>query len=178
VRESPADRAGVLLDPGAAGLEEGAPRAVRVVVVVMVKRRGLGPVRGRVGPVLERPGGVGVGGGVALAETSLSTSGRRRSRRGYGWNGGPLGEAGLHRLQERAPRPVSFRASSLRMRVLVSHAVHSMRPLKCAELDGVVWFFSLRGGHRMSLKKRCHRLARNANETLFVLGSQTTRVKM
>jgi hypothetical protein len=160
VRESPADRAGVLLDPGAAGLEEGAPRAVRVVVVVMV-RRGLDPVRGRVGPVLERPGGVGVGGGVALAEASLSTTGRRSSRRGHGRNGGPLGEAGLHRLQERAPRPVSFRSPSLRMRVLVSHgareSVRNWTALCCS--------FFFEGATECPSKERCHRLvARNANE--------------
>jgi hypothetical protein len=116
MRKSPADRAGVLLDPGAAGLEEGAPGAVRVVQVV--RRRGLDPVRGRIGTVLEGSGRVR-GTVVALAEAPLSRSGRPHR------NGGPLDEAGLHGLQERAPRPVSFGSSSLRMRVLVSHGVHS-----------------------------------------------------
>lgn len=141
VGQPPPDRAGVFLDPGAAGLEEGAPRAVRVVRVC---RRGLDPVRGGVGPVLERPGGVVR---AALAEAPLPGPGRT------GGDGGPLREAGLHRLQERAPRPVSLGPSSLRTRVFVSHGFffHSTA-LWCGTIaweacvEGVLWV-------RMSLEK-------------------------
>jgi hypothetical protein len=148
VRKSPTDRAGVLLDSGAAGLEEGAPGAVRVVHVV--RRRGLDPVRGRIGPVLEGSGRVR-GDMVALAEAPLSGSGRPHR------NGGPLDEPGLHRLQKRAPRPVTLGSSSLRMRVLVSHGVHSTA-VCCVRIRTTRAFgFFEEGATNVPAKERCHR---------------------